>query len=191
MAFIVEDGAGLAGANSYLAVADADTYHTDNNQSAWSGTDAEKQAALIKASRHVDGHYRFKGAKASAAQALEWPRSGATDWSGHVASGLPQRLKDAVAELALAALSADLDPALERGGAAASERIGDLAVTYADDALPGTVHQLADKLLAPYVLGTYDPHRVGRPCVAMPYNGGDDRESAAAYFTSGMMDADR
>lgn len=56
MALIVEDGTGLADAESYLSVADADTYHADRNNEAWQDySTAEKEAALRKATQYITG----------------------------------------------------------------------------------------------------------------------------------------
>ena len=37
MALIVEDGSGVAGADSYLSVADADGHHADRGNAGWTG----------------------------------------------------------------------------------------------------------------------------------------------------------
>ena len=118
MAFTVETGAGISGANSYLAVADADTYHTDRGNSAWTGTDAVKQAALIKATAYLDAHYTWStGVKYDDDNGLAWPRSGAIDKHGYSIDGdvIPQAVLDATAELALIVIGGtELAAALER-----------------------------------------------------------------------------
>ena len=43
MAFVVEDGTGLSNSNSFVAVAFADSYFADRNQTAWAGTDEAKK----------------------------------------------------------------------------------------------------------------------------------------------------
>lgn len=193
MAFTVEDGTGLAAANSYLAVADADTYHTDRGNAAWTGTDAVKQAALIAASQYVDTNYRFKGARANEAQAMEWPRTGVEDWSGFTVASdsLPARLTDAVAELALLALSEDLTPALDRGGAVKSEKVGSISITYADNAPATKVYQVSDSLLGQYITDKFDPTKPGRMTEGAPYYSPDENTDVAdseTYFNVGSMD---
>ena len=56
MAFVTEDGTGLAEANSYVSVAEADAYHADRGNAAWIGEDSAKQSALIKATDYLENH---------------------------------------------------------------------------------------------------------------------------------------
>jgi hypothetical protein len=106
MALVTEDGSGKSDAESYLSVADADSYHTTHGDpSDWSGaTTAEKEAALRLATQYLDATYdgRWSGVKFSADQALSWPRD-SVEVDGYVlsASDLPQQLLDATAEAAL------------------------------------------------------------------------------------------
>ena len=131
MAITVETGLIVAGAESYVTVTEADTYHGNRNNTGWTGTDAVKEAALRRAAAYLDGHYRrrWKGLRVNPlVQALEWPRvgcvivedsgsSGSAFFDGPVIAGgqlcipsstIPQRLKDAQCELALRALAGDL-----------------------------------------------------------------------------------
>ena len=73
---IKETGAGLANANSYADVADADVYHEGHlYATAWtSATVDKKTAALVMASRLIDAEYQFGGVKTADSQALQWPR---------------------------------------------------------------------------------------------------------------------
>lgn len=152
MAFTVEDGTIISGANSYAAVADADTYHTDRGNSAWTGEEDVKKAALIKATDYVTQRYagRWKGMRSSTAQPLDWPRSGIDEVANNV---IPAELQQAVFELALEALSEALNPALDRGGAIKREKVDVLEVEYMDRA-PGTKSRPAiDGLLQRYLSG--------------------------------------
>jgi len=105
MAFIVEDGTGVADSNSYGAVADANSYFTDRGDADWTGTDAEKEQALVQATDYIDvmnGH-RFIGDKVDEDQSLEFPR----DYWGAV---IPRNLERATFEYAKRALSGALAP---------------------------------------------------------------------------------
>lgn len=115
MAFLAEDGTGLALANGYIDIAFADTYLTDRGMTAWMFSDtlgtvavtaAEKQSAIIRATDHVDRVFGdiFKGSKKSGAQALAWPRSNALDSEGRALRDIPDKLKAAVAEYSIRAL---------------------------------------------------------------------------------------
>lgn len=121
MAFVVEDGTIVANANSYAAVAEADSYwNTDRNDTTtWIATStADKQKALIQATQYLDATYRWTGVIVLSTQTLGWPRNLAVDTEGRSidSTAIPAKLKEACFELAFLALSADLLPSLERGG---------------------------------------------------------------------------
>lgn len=111
--FVVEDGAGLSTANSYLSVADADTYHANVTQSSdWTAaTQAARENGLIVATQYLDIHYqgKWRGYKSTQSQSLAWPRYSVEDDDGYYlnSASLPQRLKDACAELALRVVLGD------------------------------------------------------------------------------------
>jgi hypothetical protein len=111
MAFVAEDGTGLSTANSYISVGFADSYHLDRGNAAWAlATEANRQAALIRATDYIDKRFgkRFKGWRQTKAQALEWPRLGAFDEDYHTLNGpdvIPRQLQKACAEYALRALT--------------------------------------------------------------------------------------
>lgn len=113
MALVVEDGSGKTNADSYLSVADADTYHTNHSGSAdWSGaTTAVKEKALRLATQYLDVRYNglWKGVRSNDAQALDFPRANVEDADGYYyeSDEIPQRLKDATAELALRVVEGD------------------------------------------------------------------------------------
>ncbi len=179
MALIVETGAIVAGANSYVAIADADSYHTDNGNAGWTGTTAAKTAALLKSARYLDCKYRlrWKGTRRQVvAQPLEWPRLGVDilfgdeslggetegyrSFSFLPANSFPQRLKAAQCELARRALTADL--AADVDGSVQTEKVDVLETTYRNGSLPGQiVYQVVDQLLNDYLkpLGCSDAQR--------------------------------
>ena len=149
MAFVVEDGTGLANANSYMAVADADTYHTDHSASTtWSGAStANKEKALRLATQYLDAKYemRWVGTRHSLAQALEWPRSYVVLYDTYSISTLtiPQNLKDACAELALKQLTdTDLMPDLTNPGSVSSETVSAGSVSTSTTYVGGGQSQL-------------------------------------------------
>ncbi len=76
LTLIKEDGIGKADANSYASVDDGDTYHEGHlYATAWTGATAEqKAAALVMATRLIDGEYQFQGVLTSDSHALSWPR---------------------------------------------------------------------------------------------------------------------
>lgn len=151
MALIVETGAIVTGAESYVSAADCTTYHSNRGNTAWTGTDAVKEAALLKAAAYLDGHYckRFKGEKYQPLdQNMQWPRIGVVI-DGFVldVDVIPQRLKDAQCELALIALTADLAPSVSAG--IKREKVDVLETEYFAGAPAGTtVYTAVDNLLA-------------------------------------------
>ena len=86
MAFTVETGSGISGANSLVSLAEADAYWTDRNSTAWLAlTDTQKQAALIAASEYLSGFLAWIGIKSNPNQILAWPRAVYFDSSGLIA----------------------------------------------------------------------------------------------------------
>lgn len=147
MAFTTEDGTIVAGANSYVTVAYADTYHDDRGNTAWTGTDAVKQAALIKATDYVDQNYDFNGYIYDEDQALNWPRSIINADTDEI----PDKLKQAVCLLALEALSEDLNPTLGRN--VKREKVDVIEVEYQDGASMSKSRPAIYGLLKSYVSG--------------------------------------
>lgn len=119
MGFTVEDGTGVAGANSYVDVAYADGFFLDRGYSEWAAiaTTGEKQALLIQATDYIESLYarRFIGEMTSMSQPLSWPRTGTDDYRD-VAFGvneIPEALKRAQCLYAIQAKSGPLMPVPE------------------------------------------------------------------------------
>ena len=160
--FTVEDGSGLAAANSYLSVTDADQYHLEHSASTdWSGaTEANKQKALRLATQYADSRYngRWRGYKNTSTQALAWPRYSGVDSEGFViaSDAVPQRLKDAVAELALRVVQGDTllaDIAKPAAISSQSITVGPISksVSYVGGMPPTKKYALIEALMAPLI----------------------------------------
>ncbi|MDB6056457.1 MAG: hypothetical protein JWO95_301 [Verrucomicrobiales bacterium] len=118
MILIKEDGTGLPNANAYANAADGDAYH-DGHLYATSWTNAtlaNKEKALVFATRVIDSQYRFHGYRATTTQALQWPRSNCPDQDSAPNSAgvayfdsthIPAVLINATCEMARALLSTD------------------------------------------------------------------------------------
>ena len=107
MAFVAEDGTGLANANSYADVAFADAYFTDRGNTVWEALDEDvKKAKLISATDYIDMVFGrlFKSVPLTETQALAFPRE--------AYDGIPVNVKKAASEYALRAASAPLAPDL-------------------------------------------------------------------------------
>jgi hypothetical protein len=164
MTLIVETGAGLPDAESYISVADADTYHANRGNAAWAAlaTDAKEQA-LRSATDYMRQNYRLRwiGMHVSITQALDWPRAwvpivdspgGYQGFPTYLALDVvPTEVKSACAELALRASSAALTP--DVGPQVTREQVGPISVDY----LPGGRQNLhfgaVEAMLAPWLKG--------------------------------------
>lgn len=161
MTLIVEDGTGLATAESYCSTAEADAYHTARGrEAAWSDLDDEvKEQLLRQAADFMRQLYRqrWKGMRASQRQALDWPRYQVeledVGFGGYHAYVLPtvvpDEVKNACAELALRAKSGELAPDVKRQ--VAEKTIGPITTVYTTGAPAYTQYRAIDLMLAPYL----------------------------------------
>ena len=165
--------AGDAAAESYASVSEADAYFTKRGATAWTGSDATKEAALRLGTQFLDNAYRSKwvGLTATQTQALAWPRvdgsrggQGRSFGYGYTfplydingwqidSTTVPAQVKYAAMEAALLALSGTaLEPTLARGGQIKSidKSVGPLrkAIVYADGAPVRDVYTVIDGYL--------------------------------------------
>ena len=81
LVLVKEDGSGMADANSYANVADADAYFDGHlYATAWSAaTTPNKEKALVWATRLIDSQFQFNGSRSTSSQALQWPRQECPD----------------------------------------------------------------------------------------------------------------
>jgi hypothetical protein len=124
LTLIKEDGTGKVDANSYASAADGDAYFDGHlYATAWTGAStANKEKALVFATRLIDGGYQFNGFRAHDDQALQWPRERCPDpdkgleaisaliaFLGNFLEGnvVPKGVKDATCEMARELLLAD------------------------------------------------------------------------------------
>jgi len=108
---VQNDTGTTANADSYLALADFKAYHTARGNAYATYADALIEAAIIKATDHIDRRWEFVGAKLRGReQNTAWPRLRAYDVDGYLVEGIPEEVADACAEYAFRALSAPLNP---------------------------------------------------------------------------------
>lgn len=153
MAIAVEDGTIVAGAESYITVADADTWHSNRGNTAWAAlATGAKEQALRKAADHMLQVYglRWQGDRVSASQALDWPREGVEAFGFEVnADVVPEAVANACAEFALRSLSADLTPDVTRR--TLREKVGPIEVEYDPNSPALPDYQAIDNMLAAYL----------------------------------------
>lgn len=155
MALTVEDGTGLAAAESYVSVSDCEAYCTAKGLVFASGSTTDKETALRRATDAIDAIYRsrFPGVRRKYRnQAKEWPRLGAADASGYPVpyDAVPVEIKNATCEAAVRELAeaGTMAPDLDRGGAIRRIKAGSVEVEYGANASAGSVFTVIDGLLS-------------------------------------------
>jgi len=144
---------------SYISAADADTYFGDRyGADQWrAATEVHKAQALATATRHIDMQ-RLRGRKTDDSQPLAFPR--AVYWLGawNADTEVPEAVKAAACEEALAILSQDTQRAARQREGLTSVSIGDASESYSAEALARTqsgelLSPQAKLLLRPWLLG--------------------------------------
>lgn len=171
MALIVEDGSGLANAESFISEADADLYHENRGNTTWDSV-AEKEAMLRRATDYMEQAYRLRwtGMRVTTTQRLSWPRawvpipdapSGYGSVGGYVEQNVvPEQVKAACAELALLASTGDLNPVLDR--VTTREVVGEIEVEYQPNSPQYKRYRSVDMLLEPFLGGSPNTMRLTR-----------------------------
>jgi len=144
---------------SYISAADADTYFGDRyGADQWrAATEVHKTQALATATRHIDMQ-RLRGRKTDDTQPLAFPR--AIYWRGawNADTTVPEAVKAAACEEALAILSHDTQRAARQREGLTSVSIGDASESYSAEALARTqsgelLSPQAKLLLRPWLVG--------------------------------------
>jgi hypothetical protein len=158
MAFIVEDGTNVADANSLVSVTFADDYFSTLLVTSWASlTTPQKQAALIKSTSYVNDSFTFIGYTSFQNQSLAFPREYSTlaTYQGIDLSPIPKRVKQAVCEAAIYALTNDLYKISSEDVSAESktlEGVGTISKTYAKSPSMTELRiSKVDTLLKPYL----------------------------------------
>jgi hypothetical protein len=151
MALTVEDGTGLATADSYVSLVDALAYHAAMGNTAWAAsTDAAREIALRRAAQYLDTEYRYRGTRYNATQALEWPRVEYED--GIRPEAWPvAAVEQAACEAALRALTNTLrsDVSMDQ---ITEETVGPITIKYSSKS-GQTRYPVVGSLLRRYVIG--------------------------------------
>lgn len=161
----LETTTGGAAAESYVTVANADTYFSDRGITAWGLlTTAVKEASLRKATDYMLQVYtsRWSGVRASLTQALDWPRAWVdlTDSITNLAyingvyvdsTTIPVPVQRACAELALKASTAEL--LADQDQAIVREKIGPIETEYDRYSPQAKRYQAVERMLQPYLSG--------------------------------------
>lgn len=133
---IVEDGTNVPNANSYISQADAVTYFGNKGDQAFLNTSADKQAsALFRAGQALDFwlNGRWRGRRANAVQALDWPRKELRDSDGYPVphNTVPMKVKLAQAEVAKIELTTSfIQQSVDRSNNIQKESVGPIDIEY-------------------------------------------------------------
>lgn len=120
------------------------------------GSDALKEAALIRGSQALDGLYASKwpGIRSSQDQGLDWPRYDAFDQDGYTLSGVPTAIVNAACEAALSELvSAGSLTAASTNGVK-REKVGPLETEYFSSSGSSTVYKTINSALSRIIRST-------------------------------------
>jgi hypothetical protein len=103
MPLIVEDGSGIANADTFVTLDDADAFFSDRNEGEWAAaSNTVREAALRQAATYLGMVYRWPGQATKVDQALPWPRYGVPSGGGFFPSNeIPRQVNDAQLLLAL------------------------------------------------------------------------------------------
>lgn len=108
----VDTEIGGASSNSYITVAEANTYHEKHTQtSTWDNASTlMKESAVVMATRVLDERVDWKGAKKTQAQALFFPAYCLVDRYGYsiLSTIIPTYVKDGTAELSRYLIDIDI-----------------------------------------------------------------------------------
>lgn len=170
MSLIVESGTGASDSESYISVADADTYFSNRGNATWAAlTTTVKEQLLRKGTDYLVQVYRlkWKGSRVSTEQALDWPRdyveredfqdvylndyfilSGINYYANNI---VPTEVKYACAEMAIKAAAGDLAPDLSRR--TTREKVDVIEVEYSEYGTEYVRYRAIDNMLAPFIDG--------------------------------------
>lgn len=155
----VEDGtASTSSNNTYVSVADVDTYCENHGLTAWAEeTTYDKQTAILRGMSYVESK-RFSGQKSNNTNPLKWPRENAYDEDGLALDGdeIPNGIKYAVCRAAYEESqdSGCLQPNLERSSFTLREKVDVIDITYAEGFYQ-TKYQAVDNYLKTYITNKY------------------------------------
>ena len=139
MALVVETGAGLSNANTFLSLADTRTYWTDRGYDFSDAENTDIESALIRASQYLTYSLEWKGYRKNGRndddgyQGLAWPRYYVVDREGYdLIDVVPREVQDATAEVAFYELKNPfaLQPAFTANNRVSSLKAGDVQITY-------------------------------------------------------------
>ena len=158
--FVAADGLNYDEANSFASVEFADLFFSLRGNEFWAeATTNQKEVALVKATDYIEqvygqnwigSNYRMTG--------LSWPRC----YSVYAEDVLPENLKKATCELALTALTTELNPTITRERAVKREKVDVIEVEYSDTGTMPTIYPAVIGYLSSLLSGSTFNRKVVR-----------------------------
>lgn len=158
---MIDASVGTSTANSYVTVAEGDTYFGGViGKGAWNTASlALKESALISATQSIENFFLWEGYAASETQTLGWPRTYTMTTYGvpYASTIIPRILKNAVMELALVMLQSGNNISFDEQ-VVDSVKVGSIAVkftagTSVDSGMPDFIERMLQHLGASIVPG--------------------------------------
>lgn len=142
MALTIEDGTNVANADSYITVAEYNTWadaRFGSGRSTAPATDAAAEQLILRAMDYFEG-LEFQGIKTYESQALQWPRAWVViDGYAKESDEIPTEVKKALYELTYAEELGDGElNQVERK--VQSETVGPISVTYSSGSASNTLN---------------------------------------------------
>lgn len=147
MALTVEDGSGVADADSYVSLAEYEAYAGDMAQDL-SGTAASREANLRRAAFAIDTGYLWRADSLTTTQGLHFPEEGETS--------IPRNVRNAQCELALLIQNGSDPLSVNEGGAIKRTRVKVDAIeeeTEYSSPTTGAQFSVIDRLLSGFYSG--------------------------------------
>lgn len=154
MALVIEDGTGVAGANSYVTVEEVRSYSDDRGiDLPTEDTDLEK--LIVQAMDYLETYRsQYQGEKTDPAQLIQFPREGVVIEGYDLPNNeIPDLLKQAQCQASGDAYDTDLIP--NEGADVKKEKVDVIEVEYADSSMSqGPTFTKVESLLQPLLTST-------------------------------------
>lgn len=146
---IVEDGSGVANANSYVSLEQQKQYALSRGLTL-PDTDEAIESLMHQAVDYLQYNYQYKGEKTYPDAELEFPRTGI---KGYASDQIPTRVKNAQMQLATLAYTNDLAPVTSSG--VVREKVDVIEVQYSDGGdVTSFQSDMIDNILSPFTQST-------------------------------------
>lgn len=127
---IVENGAGIVNANSYINLDFINNYFLIRSSTWNEKTEQEKELLLIQASEFIDISFNWKGQRKTQNQGLAFPRKNLIDKDGYALDNVPLKIKNAVCKVVEHILEGLNLYNNNQNNAIISETVGSISIQY-------------------------------------------------------------